>query len=182
MSRLPVAAAHTAEHTGFRPVHVQRALQRPKCAENSHQKLCSSPIGQARRRCCCRTAAGMQHSTASQVLASVAQLPQRYRGALLDQFGVLHDGQKPYPGAVEAVAQLAGRGMRLLIISNSSRREEPPPLCRDQDSACRPNPALRSAACAGALHNAPGQAARPPCVGPCCRLGGRPRQPGAHGL
>ncbi|EFN54474.1 hypothetical protein CHLNCDRAFT_11074, partial [Chlorella variabilis] len=41
---------------------------------------------------------------------------------LLDQFGVLHDGEKPYPGAIEAVAQLAARGMKLLIISNSSRR------------------------------------------------------------
>lgn len=58
-----------------------------------------------------------------QVLQSVQQLPDRYTGALLDQFGVLHDGEKPYPGAIEAVAQLAARGMKLLIISNSSRRE-----------------------------------------------------------
>lgn len=41
---------------------------------------------------------------------------------LLDQFGVLHDGTKAYPGAVEAVEYLASRGCALLIISNSSRR------------------------------------------------------------
>ncbi|PSC69035.1 Haloacid dehalogenase-like hydrolase superfamily isoform 1 [Micractinium conductrix] len=61
-------------------------------------------------------------AAASTVLHSVAQLPERYRGVLLDQFGVLHDGETPYPGAIEAVAALAARGCRLLIISNSSRR------------------------------------------------------------
>jgi hypothetical protein len=44
------------------------------------------------------------------------------QGLLLDQFGVLHDGRKPYPGAVEAVDQLYAAGKQLLIISNSSRR------------------------------------------------------------
>ena len=45
---------------------------------------------------------------------------------LLDQFGVLHDGQKPYPGAIEAVTALADSGRSVLIISNSSRRMHPP--------------------------------------------------------
>ena len=44
---------------------------------------------------------------------------------LLDQFGVLHDGQKPYPGAIEAVTALADSGRSVLIISNSSRRMHP---------------------------------------------------------
>jgi len=42
---------------------------------------------------------------------------------LLDQFGCLHDGQQPYPGAVEAVAALAEGGMQILLLSNSSRRK-----------------------------------------------------------
>ncbi|KAG2423639.1 hypothetical protein HXX76_015156 [Chlamydomonas incerta] len=46
----------------------------------------------------------------------------RYKGLLLDQFGVLHDGRVPYPGAVEAVTAAAAAGLALLIISNSSRR------------------------------------------------------------
>lgn len=44
---------------------------------------------------------------------------------LLDQFGVLHDGRKPYPGAIEAVTALADSGRSVLIISNSSRRMHP---------------------------------------------------------
>lgn len=60
------------------------------------------------------------------MLDSIQQLPDVYRGALLDQFGVLHDGVEPYPGAIEAVANWHARGMRLLIISNSSRREYAP--------------------------------------------------------
>ena len=43
------------------------------------------------------------------------------QAVLLDQFGVLHDGQKPYPGSVEAVKALAESGRKILIISNSSR-------------------------------------------------------------
>ncbi|KAL4425898.1 hypothetical protein ABPG75_009914 [Micractinium tetrahymenae] len=57
-----------------------------------------------------------------EVLTSMQQLPERYKGLLLDQFGVLHDGVKPYPGAIEAVKELAARGCKLVIISNSSRR------------------------------------------------------------
>lgn len=43
-------------------------------------------------------------------------------GVLLDQFGVLHDGKRPYPHAVAAVKQLADAGKRVVILSNSSRR------------------------------------------------------------
>lgn len=46
----------------------------------------------------------------------------KYRGVLLDQFGVLHDGQVPYPGAIEAVHFLAESEISLLLLSNSSRR------------------------------------------------------------
>ncbi|KAG7020151.1 hypothetical protein SDJN02_16833 [Cucurbita argyrosperma subsp. argyrosperma] len=40
----------------------------------------------------------------------------------LDQFGVLHDGKQPYPGAVVALEKLAECGTKMVIISNSSRR------------------------------------------------------------
>ena len=46
----------------------------------------------------------------------------RYRGILLDQFGVLHDGRKGFPAAIEAVASLHAAGYKLFVISNSSRR------------------------------------------------------------
>ena len=39
----------------------------------------------------------------------------------IDQFGVLHDGRRPYPGAVEALKALKARGARVVILSNSGR-------------------------------------------------------------
>ena len=45
------------------------------------------------------------------------------KAVLLDQFGVLHDGKEAYPGALDAVRYLhADCGLRLYVISNSSRR------------------------------------------------------------
>lgn len=48
--------------------------------------------------------------------------PMHYKVWLLDQFGVLHDGQKAYPGAVETLNRIASTGVKLVVISNSSRR------------------------------------------------------------
>ena len=55
------------------------------------------------------------------------------QGCLLDQFGVLHDGKTAYAGAVDAVSALAQAGLKVLILSNSSRRE-----CMAQSSAPKP--------------------------------------------
>ncbi|XP_025821385.1 uncharacterized protein LOC112897324 [Panicum hallii] len=46
----------------------------------------------------------------------------RFKAWFLDQFGVLHDGKKPYPGAILALEKLAVNGAKMVIISNSSRR------------------------------------------------------------
>uniref|UniRef100_A0A1D1YA42 4-nitrophenylphosphatase n=2 Tax=Anthurium amnicola TaxID=1678845 RepID=A0A1D1YA42_9ARAE len=45
-----------------------------------------------------------------------------FKAWFLDQFGVLHDGKQPYPGAVSTLEKLASRGAKMVIISNSSRR------------------------------------------------------------
>ncbi|KAG8048129.1 hypothetical protein GUJ93_ZPchr0008g13870 [Zizania palustris] len=57
-------------------------------------------------------------------LAGIRALAEsgRYKAWFLDQFGVLHDGKKPYPGAVLALEKLAEKGAKMVIISNSSRR------------------------------------------------------------
>jgi len=39
----------------------------------------------------------------------------------IDQFGVLHDGHRPYPGAKEALRALKERGTRVVVLSNSGR-------------------------------------------------------------
>lgn len=58
-------------------------------------------------------------------LDGVAALAERYDVFLLDQFGVLHDGQQPYPGAVEALSALNRAGKTVALISNSGKRAEP---------------------------------------------------------
>ncbi|MER8647187.1 TIGR01459 family HAD-type hydrolase [Mesorhizobium sp. M0586] len=58
-------------------------------------------------------------------LNGVNQLAERYDVFLLDQFGVLHDGTSPYPGAVEALSALKRAGKTIVLISNSGKRAGP---------------------------------------------------------
>jgi HAD superfamily hydrolase (TIGR01459 family) len=51
----------------------------------------------------------------------LAAVASRYDGFLLDQWGVLHDGVRPYPGAVAALKALRSAGKRVIILSNSGR-------------------------------------------------------------
>jgi HAD superfamily hydrolase (TIGR01459 family) len=44
---------------------------------------------------------------------------------LIDQYGTLHDGMKPYPGAAEALFRLREAGCRVVILSNSGKRSAP---------------------------------------------------------
>ncbi len=47
---------------------------------------------------------------------------ERYDCFLLDQFGVLHDGTNPLPGAIEIVQRLTDKGKKVVITSNTSQR------------------------------------------------------------
>lgn len=58
-------------------------------------------------------------------LAGMRELAERFDVFVLDQFGVLHDGVAPYPGAVDALAQLKAAGKRTLLMSNSGKRSAP---------------------------------------------------------
>jgi len=44
-----------------------------------------------------------------------------FGAVFLDQYGVLHDGARPYPGAIEALQTLRTRKARVVILSNSGR-------------------------------------------------------------
>lgn len=59
-----------------------------------------------------------------QSLNGIQQLAEsrHYKAWFLDQFGVLHDGKQPYPGAISTLEKLATSGAKMVIISNSSRR------------------------------------------------------------
>lgn len=44
-----------------------------------------------------------------------------YDGFIFDQFGVLHNGRTPYPGAVQALESVLGLGKPTVIVTNSGR-------------------------------------------------------------
>src|ERR1700733_7578070 len=44
-----------------------------------------------------------------------------FKAVFFDQYGVLHDGQKPYPGARDALAALKSRSVKIVVLSNSGR-------------------------------------------------------------
>jgi HAD superfamily hydrolase (TIGR01459 family) len=56
------------------------------------------------------------------ILDSVAPLADRYDGYILDLWGVVHDGHRPYAGVAEALGALKARGKRIAFLSNAPRR------------------------------------------------------------
>ena len=56
------------------------------------------------------------------ILDGIAPLAERYDGFILDLWGVVHDGRRPYPGVPEALAALKARGKRVVFLTNAPRR------------------------------------------------------------
>ena len=52
-----------------------------------------------------------------------AELIDRYDAFLIDQWGVLHDGRKPYPGVLALLEMLLANGKSTILLSNSSKRD-----------------------------------------------------------
>jgi HAD superfamily hydrolase (TIGR01459 family) len=59
------------------------------------------------------------------LLPGIAGIAQRYDGFILDLWGVLHDGEHPLPGAVEALTHLRQANKRIVVLSNAPRRAAP---------------------------------------------------------
>jgi HAD superfamily hydrolase (TIGR01459 family) len=57
--------------------------------------------------------------------ADLSPLLDRYDVFLIDQFGVLHDGITPYPGAIDALLRLKAAGKTVVLLSNSGKRAWP---------------------------------------------------------
>jgi HAD superfamily hydrolase (TIGR01459 family) len=53
----------------------------------------------------------------------VAALAREFDGFIVDQWGILHDGTRPYPGAIDCLERLRGAGKHVVVLSNSGRRE-----------------------------------------------------------
>lgn len=61
-------------------------------------------------------------------MTDIAQIPglasviDRYDGVILDLWGVIHDGEQPYPGAPECLDRLRAAGKTICLLSNAPRR------------------------------------------------------------
>lgn len=53
----------------------------------------------------------------------LAALAREFDGFIVDQWGILHDGTRPYPGALDCLEQLRRAGKHVVVLSNSGRRE-----------------------------------------------------------
>ena len=58
-------------------------------------------------------------------LRSLSPLMDGYDGLILDLWGVVHDGVRPYPDAPECLAALRAAGKRIVMLTNAPRRAEP---------------------------------------------------------
>lgn len=54
-------------------------------------------------------------------LPDITPLLDRYDAFLVDQFGTLHDGVTPYPGAIEALRRMRQAGRAVVLLSNSGK-------------------------------------------------------------
>lgn len=57
-------------------------------------------------------------------LDSLQEVIGDYDAFIIDQFGVLHDGQRPYPKAVATLQMLMRADKRVIILSNSGKRSD----------------------------------------------------------
>ena len=54
-------------------------------------------------------------------------IADRFDAVLVDQYGVLHDGRRAFPGAADCLRALRAAGKRIAVVSNSGKRAGPNP-------------------------------------------------------
>jgi HAD superfamily hydrolase (TIGR01459 family) len=59
------------------------------------------------------------------LIEQLETVASHYDAIVFDQWGVLHNGSVPYPGAVGCLQQLRAAGHRLAVLSNSGKRAQP---------------------------------------------------------
>lgn len=65
---------------------------------------------------------GVASGTGTTIVTGVGDFVDRFEAFLIDQWGVLHNGAAPYPGAIELLAELHRLGKRVVLLTNSGRR------------------------------------------------------------
>ncbi|MCQ8241198.1 TIGR01459 family HAD-type hydrolase [Rhizosaccharibacter radicis] len=57
-------------------------------------------------------------------LDGIRSLADRFDGFVVDLWGVVHDGERPYPGAADALTRLRAAEKRVVLLSNAPQRRE----------------------------------------------------------
>lgn len=60
----------------------------------------------------------------TRAVSGMAELMNSHDAFILDQWGVLHDGHTPYPGAIDCLQRMRTAGKAIVILSNSGKRGE----------------------------------------------------------
>ncbi|MDH6257549.1 TIGR01459 family HAD-type hydrolase [Bradyrhizobium sp. BR13661] len=55
-------------------------------------------------------------------VSGVSAIVDRFDTFLIDQFGVIHDGDRPYPGALDCLRKLKALNKEVVLLSNSGKR------------------------------------------------------------
>lgn len=58
-------------------------------------------------------------------ITGLSDIAGEFDAMLIDQFGVIHDGQHLYPGAAKALAELHAAGIPVVVMTNSGKRAAP---------------------------------------------------------
>jgi HAD superfamily hydrolase (TIGR01459 family) len=56
------------------------------------------------------------------IVAGIGEVVAGYDGLILDLWGVVHDGNQPYPGVIDALERLKAAGKPVVLLSNAPRR------------------------------------------------------------
>ncbi len=60
----------------------------------------------------------------TRLIQNLGEIESEFEIAVLDQYGVLHNGKTPYPGALKALRFLADSGKDIAVLSNSGKRSD----------------------------------------------------------
>lgn len=60
----------------------------------------------------------------SSLVQGLREIESHFDGFIVDQWGVLHDGKRPYDGTVECLQNLRNKAKKVVLLSNSSKRKE----------------------------------------------------------
>jgi HAD superfamily hydrolase (TIGR01459 family) len=66
----------------------------------------------------------MQVVAKTKFCQGVSDVSDSYAGFIIDQWGVLHNGDKPYEGVVDCLKELKNRNKYIIVLSNSGKRSE----------------------------------------------------------